>query len=387
MATIRVQPHCQPPALRRRPGMLRRRCADQPPPEPPSPQAPAAAEDEAKKSEEYSDVMSKRMGAVLTYRHEDGMNYTRILDDLIVGSCLQTPEDVDRLVESEDVRTVLQLQEDSDMAYFSLDLAPIKSRVEERGDVAHVRHRIRDFDPFSLRMELPGAVALLARQAAESGGTSYIHCTAGLGRAPAVALAYMWWYKGYSLEDAFELLTGLRPCSPKTAAIRAAAADVLFGAMHTRVTLAVHRRGLAQEILVAGLDVGWGQQLPLAIDRHRRFAVTRHLPAGTFQTHPPPPTCALPTARPQYKFIVDGNWTYSADHPTLLDGGNVNNYVVVPFLHPDPLVHAARERVLSEGGQLTPAEREAIQRHLATWPGVGEGGGTTGNLAVAPGRG
>ena len=170
--------------------------------------------------------------------------------------CCGWPPAVCRLVVDEDVRTVLQLQEDTDMAYFSLDLAPIKARCEERGDINHVRHRIRDFDPFSLRMELPGAVALLAQQAAAAGGTSYVHCTAGLGRAPAVALAWMWWYKGYGLEEAYELLTGKRPCKPKTAAIRAAAADILFGAMHTRVTLAVHRRGFAKEIQVSGPG-GW----------------------------------------------------------------------------------------------------------------------------------
>ena len=169
------------------------------------------------------------------------MNYTRILDDLIVGSCLQTPADADAIAEREGVRTVMCLQEDTDMAYFSLDVVPIQARARReegrcigehagwllaccrahalstwgatlalqlpppppppqercaaRGDVAHVRHRIRDFDPFSLRMELPGAVAALARSAQAQGGTAYVHCTAGLGRAPATALAYMWWFK------------------------------------------------------------------------------------------------------------------------------------------------------------------------------------------------
>ena len=36
------------------------------------------------------------MGGNLTYRHEDGMNFASVLDDIIVGSCLQTPQDVDR---------------------------------------------------------------------------------------------------------------------------------------------------------------------------------------------------------------------------------------------------------------------------------------------------
>lgn len=38
-----------------------------------------------------------------------------------------------------------------------------------------------DFDPFSLRMELPGAVAALAQSAAANGGTSYVHCTGAVG--------------------------------------------------------------------------------------------------------------------------------------------------------------------------------------------------------------
>lgn len=34
---------------------------------------------------------------------------------------------------------------------------------------------------------------------------------AGLGRAPATALAWMWWFKGWHLEDAYEHLTGTLP--------------------------------------------------------------------------------------------------------------------------------------------------------------------------------
>lgn len=42
-----------------------------------------------------------------------------------------------------------------------------------------------DFDPFSLRMELPGAVAALAQSAQANGGTAYVHCTGELAAAPA----------------------------------------------------------------------------------------------------------------------------------------------------------------------------------------------------------
>lgn len=61
---------------------------------------PPAEGDEEDLSDAYTDVMQQRMGTSLTYRHEDGMNYTRILEDLIVGSCLQTAEDVDTWVQA-----------------------------------------------------------------------------------------------------------------------------------------------------------------------------------------------------------------------------------------------------------------------------------------------
>lgn len=49
------------------------------------------------KSGDYSAEMQDKMGGFLTYKHEDGMNYAHVLDNLVVGSCLQTAEDLDRL--------------------------------------------------------------------------------------------------------------------------------------------------------------------------------------------------------------------------------------------------------------------------------------------------
>lgn len=67
------------------------------PPSQSSSQANTAASASGALSEEYTETMQARMGSVsLVYRHEDGMNYTRILDNLIVGSCPQTAEDIER---------------------------------------------------------------------------------------------------------------------------------------------------------------------------------------------------------------------------------------------------------------------------------------------------
>lgn len=46
----------------------------------------------------------------------------------------------------------------------------------------------RDFDAFDLRLRLPAAVSKLHKLVNCNGGVTYIHCTAGLGRAPAVAV-------------------------------------------------------------------------------------------------------------------------------------------------------------------------------------------------------
>jgi hypothetical protein len=241
---------------------------------------------EADLSDTYTEVMQERMGAPLVYRHEDGMNYTRILDDLIVGSCLQTSDDV-TVLENEGVTTVMCLQENSDMEYFSLDVKPIRERCASGGTIDHIRHAIRDFDPYSLRRRLPGAVALIAQNAQQPGhGTTYVHCTAGLGRAPATALGYMWWVKGIPLNEAYSNLTSLRPCKPREDSIREAAVDMLYGKDPVPVTISLRRRDMSSEVKIAGIDVGWGQSVtmvPKYIGQRAMHMVRRHLPPGRYQ--------------------------------------------------------------------------------------------------------
>lgn len=56
----------------------------------------------------------------------------------------------------------------------------------------------------------------------------YVHCTAGLGRAPAVCIAWLYWYGPYlSLGEAYKHLTDIRPCGPNRDAIRGATYDIL----------------------------------------------------------------------------------------------------------------------------------------------------------------
>eukprot|EP00976_Prorocentrum_cordatum_P000482 9707-Prorocentrum_minimum.AAC.1 len=85
-----------------------------------------------------------------------------------------------------------------------------------------------DFDPHSLRKILPKGAAKLDR-ALEDGGRAYVHCTAGLGRSPAMGIAYLYWFKGMELDEAYEHLTRQRPCGPNRDAIRGATFDLVHG--------------------------------------------------------------------------------------------------------------------------------------------------------------
>ncbi|GFH05789.1 uncharacterized protein HaLaN_00311 [Haematococcus lacustris] len=272
--------------------------------------------------------MNRKMGTSLSYRHELGIDYNRILPDLI---------------------------EDCDMAYFKLDLEPIKARCMERGDVKHVRFPIRDFDPYDLRRKLPKAVARLAREHDPKVGTVYIHCTAGMGRAPATALAYMNWIRGMQLDHAYSMLTSMRRCGPKASieAIRSATSDLLLGTDPVETTIAVHRFGQAKSIQVAGLDVGWHAPLPMEKETKPpfRFVLHRKLYPGKYQ----------------YKLIVDGNWTFSADHPTARDNNNTNNVLEVIPAKMDPMTVQTQMRLLTPNTQLTQAEQEELRAMLCPW--------------------
>jgi hypothetical protein len=334
----------------------------------------------------YSADMQAKMGTSLVYRHELGTNWDRITPDLIVGSCPQTPADVDRLAEEGGVTTIFCLQEDCDLDYFGIDVASIAARCAERGDVRHVRFPIRDFDPFELRRLLPRAVARLAlahrprpaprgprgpRSAdsphpatlpAEGTGSVYIHCTAGMGRAPATALAYMAWLRGWDVDDAYAHLRARRACSPKVEAVRSATADLLLGCDPIDVTVSLPRRGTVSDARVAGLDVGWGEQLPMAFNpKTGRLEVTRRLMPGRYP----------------FKFVLDGQWAASLDYPTVLDGDNVNNVLeVLPrdeaeggALTPEEAARRAaqRDRLTGPGGRLTDEERMELAAMLCPW--------------------
>ncbi|KAF5733706.1 phosphoglucan phosphatase DSP4 chloroplastic-like isoform X1 [Tripterygium wilfordii] len=314
--------------------------------------AMSGPEAKEEKSDTYSRGMTEAMGAVLTYRHELGMNYNFIRPDLIVGSCLQTPGDVDKL-RNIGVKTVFCLQQDPDLEYFGVDISSIQAHAKTYDDIEHIRAEIRDFDAFDLRMRLPAVLGILYKAINRNGGITYVHCTAGLGRAPAVAVAYMFWVQGYKLGEAHRLLQSKRPSFPKLDAIKNATADILTGLRKRNVTLTWEDKNCSV-VEVSGLDIGWGQRISLTFDKEQGLWVLKR---------------ELPEGRYEYKYIVDGEWTCNKYELVTSPNrdGHVNNFVSV--LDDQSSDHAdLQQRLAGDNPDLTKDERMKIRQFLETFP-------------------
>eukprot|EP00193_Tetraselmis_chui_P021841 CAMPEP_0177795800 /NCGR_PEP_ID=MMETSP0491_2-20121128/26436_1 /TAXON_ID=63592 /ORGANISM="Tetraselmis chuii, Strain PLY429" /LENGTH=362 /DNA_ID=CAMNT_0019318675 /DNA_START=177 /DNA_END=1266 /DNA_ORIENTATION=+ len=334
--TARPYPYRNPG--KRLPGLRRLRTECRAVETPAGERGDAEDNDEEGKSDDYSVAMQARMGGSLTYRHEDGINFAYVLPDVIVGSCPQGAADVDKLVE-EGVATIFCLQEDHDAEYFGFTIDEIEARCVERGDITHVRSPVRDFDPFSLRLNLPTTwqkrLYPLHRRA---------------GAAPGTALAYLYWVRGMPLMEAHAILMEVRPCHPKLEAIKEATCDVLFEGSRQKASIVVYRFGTTKKIQVSGLDVGWGEMLDLEYDTKRGcFILERDLLPGKYP----------------YKFICDGLWGYSADHPTFFDGEHTNNYLMVSN-NADEKERQDRVRLMSANPCLNEEEQARIKANLMT---------------------
>ncbi|RMG45621.1 MAG: hypothetical protein D6723_18220 [Acidobacteria bacterium] len=152
------------------------------------------------------------------------IDYDQIFPELLIGSYPQDEEDVKRLRES-GVTAVLNLQTDEDFDYLGVDWPALEAAYWKYG-IQLRRVPIIDHDPIDLREKLPQAVRTLSQLLAAD-HTVYVHCTAGVGRSPAVVIAYLHWCRGWDLDRAVTSVKQHRPCSPSLEAIRGATEDLL----------------------------------------------------------------------------------------------------------------------------------------------------------------
>ena len=140
------------------------------------------------------------------------INYDQILPNLYVGSCPKSLDDILLLKERIWVTAVLNLQTDEDLRQWSIHWPAMKTFYHEAG-IRVERAPMRDFDREDQRECLPRAVGILA-ELLTSGAVIYLHCTAGAGRSPLVAMAYLYWHGRMARDEAIRHVHERRACAP-----------------------------------------------------------------------------------------------------------------------------------------------------------------------------
>ena len=143
------------------------------------------------------------------------VNFVAILDfnkigdtNIYIGPYPQTEQDFESMYKS-GINTVLNVQTDRDLEYRQLNISILEKYANEY-NIKIERYPIEDFNPEELYKKLKGAGALL-NDLIKKGKNVYVHCTAGIGRAPSVVIIYLVLYQNYSINDAVELCKKYRP--------------------------------------------------------------------------------------------------------------------------------------------------------------------------------
>jgi protein-tyrosine phosphatase len=139
--------------------------------------------------------------------------------ELWVGSYVE-PNDFAWLATALGIRAVLNLQDDFDLAAKRLVLGDLVQAARASG-IAFARAPITDGDVLELARRLPDMVATLAGLI-QAHGPTYLHCNAGINRAPTVAIAYLHVHHALSLRRAIDQVKARRPCLPYVTTLEAA---------------------------------------------------------------------------------------------------------------------------------------------------------------------
>lgn len=149
-----------------------------------------------------------------------------INDELVIGE-YPAPKDIAWLKETYGITAILSLQDDEDLRINGLDARELERVCAENG-ITFVRSPIQDGSADSMAAELPTALEALVKLA-KSTRRVYLHCNAGMNRAPTLAIAYLHVRHRMSLEEAMRYVKRRRACGPFMTVL-----EDYFGPRHER---------------------------------------------------------------------------------------------------------------------------------------------------------
>jgi protein-tyrosine phosphatase len=150
------------------------------------------------------------------------MDYAQVTSRLYVGSHPQSIDDLETLEKVLAITAILNLQTDEDIAAANLNWERLESHYKTCAVKLH-RMPIKE-DQVVLRKKLLQCVDCLEHLLANS-HTVYLHCTAGIGRSPTVAIGYLHRCLGWEMDAAVRYVKQVRRCSPHLDALRVAISD------------------------------------------------------------------------------------------------------------------------------------------------------------------
>lgn len=148
------------------------------------------------------------------------INFARLEDNIFIGNAPANSVDVARLKNMR-ITAVLSLQSDED--FRTHKISPDKlNHAYAYNDIQLHRFPILDFDEVDLGNRLAAPVTAL-NGLLESGHRVYVHCNAGVCRAPATVLGYLCHYRGMSMLDGLNYIREHRPqANPYVSAVQRA---------------------------------------------------------------------------------------------------------------------------------------------------------------------
>jgi protein-tyrosine phosphatase len=134
-----------------------------------------------------------------------------ISDELLVGE-YPSQADIAWLKDTYGITAVHNLQDDDDLRMNGLDNRELSAEYDAHG-IDYVRTPIQDGSADAMAERLEVALHDL-RDLVGDGSRVYLHCNAGMNRAPTLAIAFLRAYRQMSLEEAMKLVKQHRACGP-----------------------------------------------------------------------------------------------------------------------------------------------------------------------------
>lgn len=139
------------------------------------------------------------------------LSWSQVRDDLFIGTCPMTAEDIDRIHADTGATALLSLQTEDCRRPFGVDWEELRGHGEHI-NLAMVNAPMRDFDSTDQRRNLPHAVRSL-HDLLDSDHVVYMHDTSSINRAPLTALGYMTFVEMHRPDDAFGEILSKHPHS------------------------------------------------------------------------------------------------------------------------------------------------------------------------------